>query len=109
MRTLTLRQAEEKAGCEAAREARGETGPGSAALAGHHGHYMLHNWCLHQMNHCTFPVILLCRRGLTENAQNYGQIRSAQHSAGGRQTGCFDCIVHIWQQNSNNFGRWSSE
>lgn len=46
-------------------------------------------------------------RGLTENAQNYGQIRSAQHSAGGRQTGCFDCIVHIWQQNSNNFGRWS--
>ena len=61
------------------------------------------------MNHCTFLVILRCRRGLTENAQNYGQIRSAQHSAGGRQTGCFDCIVHIWQQNSNNFGRWSSE
>lgn len=42
-------------------------------------------------------------RGLTPEMLGITAKLGPQQSAGGRQTGCFDCIVHIWQQNSNNW------
>lgn len=39
MRALTLGQAEEKAGCEAARGERGGTGPGPGSAAPHRHYY----------------------------------------------------------------------
>ena len=89
-----------KVGCEAARDARGKTGPGlGLGLASTNITQLVSssNESLHFSGESPWL------RGLTPEMLGITAKLGPQRSAGGRQTGCFDCIVHIWQQNSNNW------